>query len=61
LFGPLKEALGGHRFQSDDGIEEFVSNWAVTHPPTFDEEGIQKLPTHWQKCVELQGDYVEKQ
>jgi len=61
LFGPLKEALGGHRFQSDDGVEEFVRNWAVTRPPTFYEEGIQKLPTRWQKCVELQGDNVEKQ
>jgi histone-lysine N-methyltransferase SETMAR len=61
LFGPLKEAMGGHRFQSDDGVEEFVRNWAMTLPPTFYEEGIQKLPTHWQKRVELQGDYVEKQ
>jgi histone-lysine N-methyltransferase SETMAR len=61
LFRPLKEALGGHRFQSDDGVEEFVRNWAVTHPPTFYEEGIQKLPTCWQKCVELQEDHVEKQ
>jgi histone-lysine N-methyltransferase SETMAR len=28
LFGPLKEALGGHRFQSDNEVEEFVHNWA---------------------------------
>jgi histone-lysine N-methyltransferase SETMAR len=61
LFGPLKEALGGHRFQSNDRVKEFVRNWAVTCPQTFYEEGIQKLPTRWQKCVELQGHYVEKQ
>jgi histone-lysine N-methyltransferase SETMAR len=48
LFGPLKEALGRHRFQSDDGVEEFVRNWAVTRPATFYEEGVQKLPTRWQ-------------
>jgi histone-lysine N-methyltransferase SETMAR len=61
LFVPPKEALGGHQFQSDDGVEEFVRNWAMTHPQTFYNEGIQKLPTRWQKSVELQGDYEEKQ
>jgi hypothetical protein len=53
--------LGGHQFQSDDEVEELVRKLAVTCPPTFYEEGIQKLPTRWQKFVELQGDYVEKE
>jgi hypothetical protein len=60
LFGPLKEALGGHRFQSDDRVEEFVRNWAVTRPPTFYEKGIQKLPHMLAKMCRTSGRLCRK-
>lgn len=60
LFAPLKESLGGKRFENNEEVEEYVRNWLTTRPQTFYEEGIFKLPNRWQKCVELGGDYVEK-
>lgn len=60
LFGPLKEALGGKRFEDDAGVEGFVRNWLVTRPRSFYDEGIRKLPIRWTKCISKAGDYVEK-
>ena len=41
LFGPLKEALGGQRFDDDAGVEEFVRNWQQTQSASFFEKGIK--------------------
>lgn len=60
LFGPLKEALGGQRFEDDEGVEGFVRNWLQTQPSSFFDAGIKKLPIRWEKCVTKAGDYVEK-
>lgn len=60
VFGPLKEALGGQRFDSDAEVEAYVRNWLQTRPASFYEEGIGKLPIRWEKCVSKSGDYVEK-
>jgi len=60
VFGPLKEALGGQRFNSDAEVEAYVSNWLQTRPASFYVEGIGKLPIRWEKCVSESGDYVEK-
>jgi [histone H3]-lysine36 N-dimethyltransferase SETMAR len=60
LFGPLKESLRGRRFTSDDAIKEAVHSWLVAQPKSFFFEGIRKLEQRWTKCVEMQGDYVEK-
>ena len=45
FFGPLKEALGGQRFEDDESVEEFVRKWLVTQPRSF-----KKLPIRWDKC-----------
>ena len=55
-----KDALGGLRFDNDQDVEEFVRNWLVTQLQSFYEQGINKLPNRWEKCVEREGDYVEK-
>ena len=34
--------------------------WLAAQPKTFFSEGIKKLVQRWKKCVETQGDYVEK-
>ena len=60
LFAPMKDALGGLRFDNDQDVEEFVRNWLVTQLQSFYEQGINKLPNRWEKCVEREGDYVEK-
>ena len=60
LFGPLKEALSGRRFTSDQELKEAVHAWLAAQPKTFFSEGIKKLVQRWKKCIEKQGDYVEK-
>ena len=35
MFGPLKEALGGQRFDDDEQVENFVRIWLQTRPPSF--------------------------
>lgn len=60
LFGPLKEALGGQKFHSDNEVEAYVRNWLQTRPDSFYVEGIKKLPMRWEKCISKSGDYVEK-
>jgi hypothetical protein len=44
MFGCLKEALGRQRFDDDEQVENFVCNWLQTHPPSFYNAGIRKLP-----------------
>ena len=60
MFGPLKEALGGQRFDDDVQIENFVRNWLQTRPLSFYDAGIKKLPILWQECIEKSGNCVDK-
>jgi hypothetical protein len=59
LFGPLKE-LGGRRFRYDEEVKDTVHQWLRAQPKTFYYDGIKQLVGSWEKCVEKQGDYVEK-
>jgi len=56
--GPLKEALGGRRFTSNEEVKEVVHIWLREQPKSFFFAGIQKLVEQYNKCVVLQGDYV---
>lgn len=60
LFGPLKEALGGQRFEDDKGVEEYVRNWFLTQPVSFYNDGIKSLLARCQKCIFKAESYVEK-
>jgi len=62
LFGPLKEALRGRRFTSDQELKEAALAWLAAYPKTifFSSEGIKKFVQRWKKCIEKQGDHVEK-
>ena len=59
-FGPLKEALRGRRFTSDQELKNAVHEWLGAQPKTLFSEGIKKLVQLWKKCIEKQGDCVEK-
>ena len=51
MFGPLKEALGGQRFDDDEQVENFVRNWLQTRPPPFyGAELKKKLPIRWKNA-----------
>ena len=60
LFPNLKKWLAGRRFISNEEvISETNAHFAGLEPSYF-AEGIKKLEYRWSKCIELQGDYVEK-
>jgi histone-lysine N-methyltransferase SETMAR len=43
LYGPLKQALRGRRFSSDDDVKAAVHQWLRAQLKTFFSEGIKKL------------------
>jgi hypothetical protein len=43
MFGPLKEALGGKKFQSDEEVYRTVHSWLHSQPKSFCPIGIQAL------------------
>jgi hypothetical protein len=60
MFGPMKEALRGRRFSSDEKVISAVQNWLKTQPKNFFfSDGIKKFVKPWNQCVEVEGDYIE--
>jgi hypothetical protein len=60
MFGTLKQAMGGKKFRSDEEVHQAVHERLRTRPQEFSSRGIRAFPMRWRKCVERQGDYVEK-
>ena len=61
ILGPLKETLGGTTFRSDEEVQEAVHECLHKQPKEFFfPRGIQASVNCWKKCIERNGDYVEK-
>ena len=60
LFPHLKIALGEHRFSSNEEAITFVNNYFAAKNAEYYLDGLQRWGHCWEKCVELQGNYVEK-
>jgi hypothetical protein len=60
LFLHLKKFLGSKRFDDDNLKDAAVRKWLTLQVATFYEEGIQKLVTHYDKCLNNGGEYVKK-
>ena len=60
LFGPLKDHLCGRRFGCESELKSAVNEVVKTMSKDWFEEGIKKVAERWKKCIDLQGDYVEK-
>ena len=60
LFPKLKEHLGGLRFTTDDEVKEEVTRFLKGLAGEFYNMGIEKLEHRLQKCLDRNGDYVEK-
>jgi hypothetical protein len=60
MFGPLKEAMGGKTFHSDEEVRHAVHEWLRGLPKEFVSRGIHAFCAHWRTCIERGGDYVEK-
>jgi len=61
IFNKLKEFLGGQRFSNDEEVQEVVEKWPREVERMVYDEGIQKLTPRLQKCIDLDGDYVDEQ
>lgn len=60
LFWYLKHHLGGQRFNDDDEVKAAVNSWLSEQAAEFFEEGYQNLLVKYDKCLNKQGNYVEK-
>ena len=60
LFPLLKEQLRGKHFGSDDEVVNAVEQWINEQERSFFLNGLKKLESRWQKCIDVFGDYVEK-
>jgi hypothetical protein len=59
MCGPMKEAVKRRKFSSAEEVIGSVQNWLKTQKKKIFGE-IKKHVTRWNRCVEVQGDYVEK-
>jgi len=60
LFPKLKEHLAGRCFSDDDEVKVAVQRFLNDMAASWYDMGIQKLPLRLQKCIDRNGDYVEK-
>jgi histone-lysine N-methyltransferase SETMAR len=60
LFGSLKDALCGTRFEDDESVIRAVRTWLHEQETSWYREGMHALVSHWRTAVDLDGDYVEK-
>lgn len=60
LFPNLKKWLGGRRFTSNEEVKTATTAYFAELEKTYFTQGIQKLENRWNKCIALEGSYVEK-
>jgi histone-lysine N-methyltransferase SETMAR len=59
LFGPLKDALRGTRFE-DESVIRAVWTWICEQETSWYREGMHALVSRWRKAIDVDVDYVEK-
>ena len=60
LFPKLKKAISGSHFQSDDDVILAVEDFLEGQDKDFFKSRIEALQHRWSKCIDTEGDYVEK-
>ena len=60
LFPQLKRVIAGTHFQSNDDVIHAVEAFLNDQEKEFYKSGIEALKHRWQKCIDKEGDYVEK-
>jgi len=59
-FPHFKRDLKGTHCTSYDEVKQAVTSWIKQRTPEFLIDRMRKLVLRWEKCIERQGDYVEK-
>ena len=60
LFRHLKKALRGRRFSTNQEVMDAVREWCDSQSAVFYLTGIRAPKDRLQKCIDIEGDYVEK-
>lgn len=60
LFRHLKKFLRGQRFSSDNEVMDAVKSYFDSQDKSFYSEGIESLKSKWTRCIEVEGEYIEK-
>ena len=60
IFGSLKDALRGARFEDDASVIRAVRKWLREQERNWYREGMHSLVSRWRKVVDVDGDCVEK-
>ena len=60
LFPNLKIWLRGKRFLSDKEVIADLNDYFEGFKSSYFSEGIKKCKERWTKCVDIEGNYVEK-
>jgi hypothetical protein len=60
LFPELKKHLSGTHFRTGEELKEEVLSYLRDAAGEFYDSDIKKMAHRMQKCIDLNGDYVEK-
>ena len=61
LFTNLKRWLVGKRFYWNEEVIAGTNAYSEELSANYYKRGIELLETRWNKCIELEGNYVEEQ
>jgi histone-lysine N-methyltransferase SETMAR len=60
LFTKMKVWLATQRFHTNEELMDGVNNWLHNLAAPLFNEGLQKLVSRYDKCLNVDGNYVEK-
>ena len=60
LFPQLKKYLKRHHYDNDEEVIADVCRWCRGQPSEFFADGVSQLVKRWRRCVDRDGDYIEK-
>jgi histone-lysine N-methyltransferase SETMAR len=60
LFGFMKNQMRGQYYETKEALQAAVRHCLWAAGTELYCKGIFKLPERWEKCVQINGDYVEK-
>jgi histone-lysine N-methyltransferase SETMAR len=60
LVGFVKNQMRGQNYEKNEALQTAVRQCLRAAGTEFYRKGIFKLPARWKKCVQRNGNYVEK-